>query len=79
MGQMAKAEGSNYDLYAFITHPGATGIAMGGQACNSDPAWRISINKAYGRYECDDYEPPFLNDCSKLIIRIGLTAQVSIS
>ena len=78
MGQMAKEEGSNYDLYTFITHPGASGRAKIG-ACSSDPMLRISMTEAYGRDECNEYKPPYANDCSKLTIRIGLTAQVSIS
>ena len=79
MGEMAKAEGSNYDLYTFITHPGASGVAYGGQACSSIPEMRISWNKAYGPNQCDDYEPPYPIDCSKPTNRIALTAEVSIS
>ena len=78
MGKLATAGGSKYNLYTFITHPGASGRAKIG-ACSSDPMLRISMNKAYGRDECNDYKPPYANDCSKLTIRIGLTAQVSIS
>merc|ERR1711981_863865 len=75
MGKMAKAEGSNYDLYTFITHPGASGVAYGGQACSSNANSRISFNKAYGPNQCQDYSPPKTIDCSKKANRIGLTAE----
>ena len=79
MGKMAKAEGSNYDLYTFITHPGAAGVAYGGQVCSSDPTVRISFNQGYGPNQCHYYSPPKKIDCSKKTNRIGLTAEVSIS
>ena len=79
MGKTAKAEGSNHDLYTFITHPGASGVAYGGQACSSNANSRISFNKAYGPNQCQDYDPPKKIDCSKKTNRIGLTAEVSIS
>ena len=68
--------GSKYDLYTFITHPGASGVALGGQACNPKPEWRVSFNKAYGDHECQNYEPPTKIDCSKPTNRIALTAEV---
>ena len=79
MGNMAKAEGSNYDLYTFITHPGASGVALGGQACSSNPTFRISMNKGYGPNQCHYYSPPNPIDCTKPANRIALTAEVSIS
>ena len=79
MGEMAKAEGSNYDLYTFITHPGASGVAYGGQVCSSNPRMRISMNKGYGPHQCHYYQPPNPIDCSKPTNRIALTAEVSIS
>jgi hypothetical protein len=77
MGQKASAQGAKYDLYTFITHPGAGGVAYGGQACNSaEPNMRISFNKAYGADQCGFYEPPNEIDCSKPVNRIALTAEV---
>jgi len=75
MGNMAKAEGSKYNLYTFITHPGAGGVAIGGQACNPNANERISMNKAYGPNQCSYFEPPNPIDCSKLTNRIALTAE----
>ena len=79
MGQKASAQGAKYDLYTFITHPGASGVAFGGQVCSSNPKMRISMNKAYGARQCGFYDPPNPIDCSKKSNRIGLTAEVSIS
>jgi hypothetical protein len=80
MGQKANALGAKYDLYTFITHPGAGGVAYGGQACNSaNPSMRISFNKAYGEYQCGYYRPPNPIDCSKPANRIALTAEVIIN
>ena len=78
MGKTAKAEGSNHDLYTFITHPGASGVAYGGQACTSRAEYRISMNKGYGPRQCHYYQPPNPIDCSKPTNRIALTAEVSI-
>jgi len=79
MGQKASALGAKHDLYTFITHPGAGGVALGGQACSANPSWRISFNKAYGDWQCGYYEPPNPIDCSKKANRIALTAEVVIS
>ena len=79
MGQMARAQGANYDLYTFITHPGAEGVAKGGQACNDNPIWRISMTKAYGDNQCNTFSPPNLIDCSRILNRITLTAEVSVN
>merc|ERR1719510_1147203 len=75
MGKLATAGGSKYTLYTFITHPGAGGVAYGGQACTSTPSLRISMNKAYGANECNYYEPPNPIDCTKTTNRIALTAE----
>jgi len=75
MGKTAKAEGSNHDLYTFITHPGASGVAYGGQACTSQAEYRISMNKGYGPNQCHYYQPPNPIDCSKPTNRIALTAE----
>ena len=79
MGKLANAEGAKYDLYAFIKHPGASGVALGGQVCSSNPKYRISMNKAYGPNQCHYYDPPNPIDCSKPANRIALTAEVSVS
>jgi hypothetical protein len=76
MGQQASEGGANYDLYHFITHPGARGIAMIGQACSKNPKWRISMSKAYGSNQCQYFGPPSPIDCSKPANRIALTAEV---
>ena len=76
MGKLANAEGAKYDLYAFIKHPGASGVALGGQLCNKSPAWRIGFMSAYGDNECGNYDPPKPIDCSKPTNRIALTAEV---
>ena len=76
MGQKASAHGAKYDLYTFITHPGASGVALGGQVCSSNPKLRISMNKAYGANQCHYYSPPSPIDCSKPANRIALTAEV---
>ena len=79
MGNLANAEGAKYDMYTFITHPGAAGVAYGGQACSSNANLRISFNQAYGPNQCHYYSPPNPIDCSKPTNRIALTAEVSIS
>ena len=76
---MASEQGANYDLYTFITHPGASGIAKSGVACNDNPILRISMTKAYGNNECNDYEPPNFIDCSRILNRITLTSEVSVN
>ena len=78
MGELAGAEGAKYDLYAFITHPGASGVALGGQLCNKNPGWRVLFVSAYGDNECNGYDPPYPIDCSKPSNRIALTAEVGI-
>ena len=77
MGNMAKAEGSNYDLYTFVTHGVPSGVSLGSGACNSDPSKRISYSIAHGPGQCNRNSPPKPIDCSKLTNRIALTAQVS--
>ena len=79
MGKKAKEEGAKYDLYTFITHPGAGGVALGGQVCSESPELRISMNKAYGDWQCSYYEPPTPIDCKKPTNRIALTAEVGTS
>ena len=79
MGQKAAEGGANYHLYTFITHPGAGGVALGGQACSTNPKMRISMNKGYGPNQCHYYSPPNPIDCTKPANRIALTAEVSIS
>jgi hypothetical protein len=79
MCQKALEGGANYHLYTFITYPGASGVAIGGQACSEHPQLRISFNSAYGENECRKYDPPTPIDCSKPSNRIALTAEVSIS
>ena len=76
MGKLAIAGGSKYDLYTFITHPGASGVGLGGQLCNSKPQWRVSFNSAYGPNQCNYFDPPTTIDCSKPTNRIALTAEV---
>ena len=75
-GKLAIEGGSEYDLYTFITHPGASGVSLGGEACNPKPQWRISLNRAYGDDECNKFSPPTEIDCSKPTNRIVLTAEV---
>jgi len=66
--------GGNYDLFTFITHPGASGVAWGGNVCANGNANRISFNKAYGPTECNNYEPPVRMACTTTE-RIALTAE----
>jgi len=66
--------GGNYDLFTFITHPGASGVAKGGMVCADDNRYRISFNKAYGSTECNTYDPPERMACTTTE-RIALTAE----
>ena len=79
MGQLASEHGDNYDLYTFITHPGAGGVALGGEVCSDNPKRRISMNRAYGDNQCNNYRPPSPIDCSRPVNRIMLTAEVSVN
>ena len=79
MSNLANAEGAKYDHHTFISHPGASGVALGGTICEKNPRVRVSSNNAYGDTECDTFEPPTPIDCTKPTNRIALTAQVGIS
>ena len=73
--QMAQ-DGGDFDVFAFITYPGASGIAMGGQACPGAPGGdKISFNRGYGPNDCDTYDPPEWIPCT-VSNRIVLTAEV---
>ena len=68
--------GGDFDVFAFITYPGASGIAMGGQACPGAPGGdKISFNRGYGPNDCDTYDPPEWIPCT-VSNRIVLTAEV---
>ena len=72
----AEEEGS-YDLFTFITHPGAAGVAYSSMVCEYGNSRRISFNKAYGDTQCNNYNPPETLDCT-VAERITLTAEVDI-
>ena len=68
--------GGDYDVFAFITHPGAAGVAFAGTACPADPqSYKVSFNKGYGPNECNNYDPPRRIRCT-VSNRIALTAEV---
>jgi len=69
----AEEEGS-YDLFTFITHPGAAGVAYSSMVCEYGNSNRISFNKAYGSTQCNNYNPPETLDCT-VAERITLTAE----
>ena len=69
-------EGGDYNLFTYITHPGAGGVAWGGQACSGNAGNRISFNNAYGPNQCNYYNPPDPIDCTRPLNRITLTAEV---
>ena len=65
-----------HDLVAYITHPSASGYAYAKQLCMLNSyALRYSMNKAYGKWECDKYSPPEPMDCTPTN-RLVLTAEV---
>ena len=69
--------GEEYNLFTYITHPGAEGEAGDiGSVCSASAGHRISITKAYGPDECSKYSPPDTIDCSYPLSRITLTAEV---
>ena len=70
-------KGGDHDLFTFVTHPGAGGVAWGGVACETTKTWRINFNKAYGPNQCNYYDPPQQIDCTPTN-RIVLTAEVYI-
>ena len=72
---MAEAEKVDFDLLAFVTHPGASGVAEKAQVCNDVKGMKISFNRAYGPNACQDYHPPKPIPCT-VTNRIALTAQV---
>ena len=75
VSQLAQ-NGGDYDVFAFITHPGASGVAYGGQACPNAPRGnKISFNKGYGPNQCNYYDPPQWIRCT-VSNRIALTAEV---
>lgn len=76
MSKLANAEGAKYDLYTFISHFGAEGVAVNGVLCDKNPRHRVSFITAYGDTECDAFNPPTKIDCTKPTNRIALTAEV---
>ena len=75
MSQLAQ-NGGDYDVFAFITHPGASGVAYGGTACPSEPRGeKIAFNKGYGPNQCNYFNPPQWIRCT-VTNRIALTAEV---
>ena len=78
MSKLAEAEGAKYDLYTFISHFGADGVAVTGSLCDKDPRVRVSFITAYGDTQCDAFNPPTKIDCTKPTNRIALTAQVGV-
>ena len=72
---MAEAEKVDFDLLAFVTHPGNSGVAEQKQICKDVKGMKISFNRAYGPNACQDYNPPKPIPCT-LTNRVALTAQV---
>jgi len=65
-----------HDVVAYITHPGASGYAFLAQLCSSsDNSRKYSMNNAYGRSQCNNYEPPERIDCTPTN-RVVLTAEL---
>ena len=68
--------GGDYDVFAFITHPGASGVADSGTACPGAPGRdKISLNRGYGPNQCNNFKPPQRIRCT-VSNRIALTAEV---
>jgi hypothetical protein len=78
MSNLANAEGAKYNLYTFISYPGAEGVAVRKSLCHENPRHRVSSIFGYGATECDSYNPPTKIDCTKPTNRIALTAQVGL-
>ena len=76
MSNLANAEGAKYDLYTFISFPGANGVAEKQALCDKNPRRRVSSIFGYGETECGAFDPPTPIDCTKPTNRIALTAQV---
>ena len=74
---IAKKEG-DYDLFTFVTFPGAGGLAWGASVCkgNGFKDWKVNHNMAYDSYDCNNYDPPQSIDCTPTN-RIVLTAEVN--
>ena len=74
---IAKKQG-DYDLFTFVTFPGAGGLAWGASVCkgNNFKDWKVNHNMAYDSYDCNIYNPPQSIDCTPTN-RIVLTAEVN--
>ena len=72
-GELEKLAGkeAKYDLYTYVTYPGASGEAWGGVVCDPTQSNRINFNRAYGPNDC----PTQMTNCTKSN-RIALTAEV---
>ena len=72
-------EGGDYDAFTFVSHPGASGVAWGGQVCANVNSNRINFNMAYGDDQCNNYVTADMDRYACTISeRIAFTAEVSI-
>ena len=46
----------SYDIFTFVSHPGASGVAKGGTVCNRLNSLKINYNLGYGPDECRKYQ-----------------------
>ena len=69
-------KGGDYNLFTFVTFPGASGGAYGATVCEESKEWKVNFIKSYDSYDCDNYSPPQSIDCTPSN-RIVLTAEVN--
>ena len=72
---LSSSEKDEFDLIAYVTHPGSSGVAYKGQVCDKEEGWRFSVNRAYGPGSCQSFAPPEPIDCTPTN-RVMLTAEV---
>jgi len=46
----------SYDIFTFVSHPGASGIALGATVCNRKNDQKINYSYGYGPDECRKYQ-----------------------
>jgi len=75
LGNLA-LNGGDYNVFSFITAPGAEGWAWEGVVCESSNLEKLNWNAAYGSNQCNWYDPPEPIDCTKTSNRIALTSEL---
>jgi len=56
LGTLAeKEERGAYDVFSFVSHPGAEGVAWRGTVCRRGNSMKVNYNRGYGSGECSKY------------------------